>query len=56
MVRDKSEVRSISDLLIADAHNYNTTRLLLPLPMVCKEFVFWIGEGDREKRKKERYL
>jgi hypothetical protein len=22
-------------------------------PIACKEFVFWIGEGDREGRKKE---
>jgi hypothetical protein len=26
------------------------------MPMACKEFVYRIGEGDREKRKKERNL
>jgi hypothetical protein len=23
------------------------------MPMACQEFVFWIGEGYREERKKE---
>jgi hypothetical protein len=50
--RDWNEVRSISDLLIADANNYNIIRPPQPMPMACQEFVFWIGEGDREERKK----
>ncbi len=47
-------VISISDQSIADIGSSNTTRLSLLMPMACQEFVFWVGEGYREKRKKER--
>ncbi len=33
-----------------------TTKLPLLMPVVFKAFVFLIGEGDREERKKERNL
>jgi hypothetical protein len=47
-------VSSNRDQSIVYAWNSNITRLSLVMPMVYEEFVFWIGEGDREERKKER--
>jgi len=47
-------IRSIRDQFIADAGNSNITRPQLLKPVACEEFVFWIGDGDREERKKER--
>jgi hypothetical protein len=26
------------------------------MPIACQEYVFWIGEGDRDVRKKEESL
>ncbi len=45
-------IRSIRDQFIADAGNSNITRLQLLKPMVGQ--CLWIGDGDREERKKER--
>ncbi len=39
-----------------DAGNSNITRLLLLMPMAWKELVFWVGEGDREERRKEKWV
>jgi hypothetical protein len=38
---------------IAYARSFNITELLL-MPMAYQDFVFWIGEGYREERKKRR--
>jgi len=38
----------------ADAGSSNITRLPILMSMVCQVFVFWIREGDRDKRRKER--
>ncbi len=33
---------------------YKVTSLPMCMALACQEFVFWIGEGDRKERKKER--
>ncbi len=48
-------VNGISNQSLADASSFKITRLPLLMPMVCQGFVFWMGEGDREEGKKERY-
>ncbi len=45
---------SNSDMLIAIASSSNITILRSHMPMACQELVFWMGEGDTEKRMKER--
>ncbi len=40
--------RSISNLFIADAHSSIITRPQIIMPKECQEFVFLIGEWDRE--------
>ncbi len=47
-------VMSNSDMLIAIASSSNITILRSHMPMACQELVFWMGEGDTEKRMKER--
>jgi hypothetical protein len=43
-----------SDQSIVDAGTSNIARLSLLLPKACKEFVFWIWEGEREEKKNEK--
>jgi hypothetical protein len=45
---------SISNQYIANAGSFNITILPILLPTTCQEFAFWISEGNREERKKER--
>jgi hypothetical protein len=44
-------LRSISDQLIVVACTSNITKLPILMPMARQEFVFWIGDGDREECK-----
>ena len=44
-------VRSISDQSIADSSSSN---IIGGSHYLCQEFVYWLGEGGREERKKER--
>ncbi len=39
---------------IADTNNSSFTKLPILMPLACRGFVFWIKEGDREKKKKEK--
>jgi hypothetical protein len=47
-------VWSISDQSVVDDSSSNIFRLPLLMPKAYQGLVFWIGEGDREERKKEK--
>jgi len=40
--------RSISNLSFADAGSYNFTKLPILVTMVCREYAFWPGEGEKK--------
>ncbi len=41
-------------MLTAITCSSNISILRSHMPMACQELVFWMGEGDAEKRMKER--
>ncbi len=45
---------SNSDMSIVLDVTSNITRLPNQMPMACQDHTFWMGEGDAEKRMKER--